>query len=424
MNGNEPATINNWLRTALFLPRQASTVAASIDHLHFFVIITTMLGSAFVGLLAVMYVVKYKKPLGPVRARREHVEPTPIAVELTIAGGLFALFLSWWVIGFMQYMRLRVAPNNSYDIYVTAKQWMWEFSYPEGHHSIVTLYVPTGRPVKLIMTSRDVIHSFFVPDFRVKQDVLPGRYTTMWFEVKEPGRHQVLCAEYCGTNHSAMRAEVIALTPADFVRWLGHDQEDVSSAPPFRQEPAVATELGPSQPESLTRLGEEIAAQEGCLRCHTLDGSPHIGPTWAGLYRADVPLAGGGRAIADEAYLTESMMDPNARLHAGYQSVMPSYLGRLRPAETAALLELIRSLEHVPGQAPRAPAPRAEIVEPAGAIGQPAHPPELPLVQKVPQAPSQPAPALQGLPPPGAQVVPPMQGPVEVGPNGPIGEKQ
>jgi cytochrome c oxidase subunit II len=344
--------INEWLRRALFLPPQSSTVASAIDHLHYFVIITTMLGSAFVGFLAVYFVIRYRRRRGQA-AQREVVWQPPGWVEWAIAGVLFSMFIGWWAIGFFQYLRLRVPPPDTYDIYVTAKQWMWKFSYQDGHHSIAALYVPAGRPVKLIMTSRDVIHSFYVPDFRVKQDVLPGRYVTTWFEVKEPGRHAILCAEYCGTNHSSMRGEVIALAPADFSRWLASElltERSVNNyaAPPYAQEPSLSGENGPSPPESLARLGAGVAAQEGCLRCHTLDGTPHIGPTFAGMWRARVPLKDGTTTVADEAYLTESMMDPNERIHAGFQSVMPSYLGRLRPAETAALLELIRSLEHVP----------------------------------------------------------------------------
>jgi cytochrome c oxidase subunit 2 len=424
-----PGTITGWLRTMLFLPAEASTVAQSIDHLHMLVIIITMLGSAAVGLMSVYFVVRYHhrgEDLTQARPPATQTQ-TPPRVEWALALGLFALFFAFWIIGFLQYVRVRVAPEDTYDVYVTAKQWMWKFAYADGNHSIARLYVPAGRPVKLIMTSRDVIHSFFVPDFRLKQDVLPGRYTTLWFTVPTPGTHQVLCAEYCGTSHSTMRAEVIALDGADFARWLAAGPRDVESAPPVREIPAVSTELGPSRVQSLVRLGELVAAQQGCLRCHTLDGAPHIGPTWAGLYRASIPLAEGGTVVADEAYLTESMMDPLARRHAGYATVMPSYLGRLRPAEVAALLALIKSLRDVRGQAATGPAtappaagpPSATLPPPpAGALGQPAQP-SLPLLQPVPASPAAPAPASQGLPPPGAPVLPPLRGAVEIGPEGP-----
>ena len=416
-------TITNWLRTALFLPPESSTVAQGIDHLHMFVIITTMIGSTGIALLALWYMIRNHHRGEDLSLGRspETQRQTPPRVEWGIAFGLFTLFISFWVIGFMQYVRIRVAPEDTYDIYVTAKQWMWKFSYADGNHTISRLYVPAGRPVKLIMTSRDVIHSFFVPDFRLKQDVVPGRYTTLWFEVPKPGTHQVLCAEYCGTNHSTMRAEVIALDGADFARWLSQNREHTETPPPYREEPAVSLQLGPSEPMSLVRLGEEVAAQQGCLRCHTLDGTPHIGPTWAGLYMARVPLKGGGEVVADEAYLTESMMDPLARVHAGYATVMPSYLGRLRPAETGALLALIKSLQHVRGQEPsQLGFARTGVTPPAGMMGQPPGQPAQPALQEVPFAPAQPQPESQGLPPPGAPVMPPLTGTVEVGPNGPI----
>jgi cytochrome c oxidase subunit 2 len=370
--------MNEWLRTVLFLPPQASTIAPSIDHLHYFVILTTMGGATFIALLAFYFIVRYRRVREP---QPEEPPTTPGWMEGIIVGGLFSLFIAWWLIGFMQYVRLRVPPAKTYDIYVTAKQWMWKFGYADGRHTVAELYVPTGRAVKLLMTSRDVIHSLYVPDFRLKQDVIPGRYTTLWFEVKEPGRHDIFCAEYCGTNHSMMRAQVIALEPADFERWLASAPDAVAeeSPAPFRQLPAIVETLGPSKPTSLARLGEQVAAQEGCLRCHTLDGAPHIGPTWAGVYHAEVPLEGGAMAIADDAYLTESMMDPRAKIRRGFKAVMPSYLGRLRPAEVAAILELIKSIKDTPPPA---------------------------------------APFSQGLPPPNVPALPPMEGEVTVGPEG------
>ncbi len=422
------ATITNWLRTILFLPPESSSVAQGIDHLHMFVIITTMIGSSAVGVMALAFLVRYRhrgEDLAKGRPR-DTQESTPAWVEWGVALGLFSLFFAWWVIGFCQYVRVRVAPPNTYDIYVTGKQWMWKFAYPDGHHSISKLYVPAGRPVKLIMTSRDVIHSFFVPDFRLKQDVVPGRYTTLWFNVPEAGRHEILCAEYCGTEHSTMRAELVALDGADFGRWLERGDDATETTPPYRETPQSPLALGPSRPLELVRLGEEVAAQQGCLRCHTLDGTPHIGPTFAGLYGATVPLEGGGTVVADEAYLTESMMDPLARRHAGFQTVMPSYLGRLEPAEVAALVALIKSLADVRGQEPAQLAlpPPEGATEPAGRIGVPPSQEPEPRLQPSPRAPGEPDPASQGLPPPGAPVMPRPVGRVTVGPNGVGGQEQ
>lgn len=334
--------MNDLLRRMLFLPPQSSTEAAHIDQLHYFVIIITMAGAGFVFLLGIVFLIRY-------RARTQRYSPDetttpqgfPRWLEVGMAVSLLGLFVLWWVIGFMQYVRIRTPPPDTMDVYVTAKQWMWKFAYPDGRHTLATLYVPSGRPIKLIMTSRDVIHSFFVPDFRLKQDVLPGRYTTLWFQARQPGRHDILCAEFCGTSHSTMRAQVVVLSPTDYARWLSGAQ------------PGSAD--GAATQSSLVKAGEAASAQQGCLRCHTLDGSPHIGPTWAGMYMSTVPLQDGGKAVADEAFITESMMDPRAKVHTGFAPVMPSYKGLISPADTAAIVELIKSLRGVPGRATTPP---------------------------------------------------------------------
>jgi len=343
--------MNGFLRQILFLPPQQSTIAYDLDWLHYLVILTTMAGAVLVTLFGGYYVVRYRRRLPePDRPNVDAGARPHFLYKLGALVILATLFLVFWIIGVGQYMRIRVAPADSMVVYVTAKKWMWKFAYPEGARAIGTLYVPTGRPVELVMTSRDVIHSFFVPSFRIKQDVLPGRYTTLWFQAIEPGSYQILCAEYCGTGHSTMRGEVVALDPSDYARWLGGAAPagpDIEA--PRYEEPALGNPgaASPRSPLVLARVGERVAAEHGCLRCHTLDGSPHIGPTWAGLYRSIVPLERGGDVVADEAYLTESIMDPAAKIHRGFQPVMPSYLGRLDAPETAAIVELIRDLRDV-----------------------------------------------------------------------------
>jgi len=348
--------VNAFLRALLFLPPQSSTVAVELDALHYFVILLTMAGATLVTLVGLYFLVKYRRRLPEPAAPNAESSARPhFLYKLSALAVLALLFLTWWVVGARQFMRLRVAPEGARDVYVTAKQWMWKFAYPEGARSISTLYVPVGRPVRLIMTSRDVIHSFFVPDFRVKQDVLPGRYTTMWFEVRAPGTYQILCTQYCGTNHSTMRGEVVALPPEDFERWLGGQAPPPGGerlSGPRYADPSLglAGAAAPRQDVDLARVGERVAAVEGCLRCHTVDGTVHIGPTWAGLYDALVPLEGGGEVVADVAYLTESIMDPQARIHRGYLPVMPSYQGKLDAPETAAIVEYIKSLREVPAE--------------------------------------------------------------------------
>jgi cytochrome c oxidase subunit 2 len=334
--------MNEFLRRLLFLPEQASTVSKSIDHLHYFVIITTMVGATVITFVGGWFLIRYRRRNGEA-TRQTEAPHAPAWMELGMVALLLSLFVGWWGIGFVQYVRMRVPPPNTLDIYLTAKQWMWKFAYSDGHHSIAVLYVPAGRPVKLIMTSRDVIHSFYVPDFRVKQDVVPGRYTTVWFQADRPGTHDILCAEYCGANHSTMRGQVVVLDPADYERWLESGRVAEDEGPRY-VEPSVVGELAPAEPMELAKQGVQVAARAGCLRCHTLDGTPHIGPTWAGLYRSTVQLTNGATVVADEAYLTESMMDPMVKIVAGYQPVMPSFQGRIDAGETAALVELIKSL--------------------------------------------------------------------------------
>jgi cytochrome c oxidase subunit 2 len=317
------------MRRLLMLPPQASTMARGLDYLHYFVIITTMIGAVAVAALSLYFIVRYRES-----AHRDDDPPadpraggTSTWLEVTVFGGLLALFVTWWIIGFSQYVRIVEPPPDSMTVYVVGKQWMWSFAYPHGGGSVGVLYVPVGRPVKLIMTSRDVIHSFYVPAFRMKHDVVPGRYYTAWFEARAPGSYPIECAEYCGVSHSRMLGEVHVLAPEAYAQWLVGQ---------------------PPRTSDLVEAGRDVAARRGCLNCHTLDGQPHIGPTWAGLYGSQVQLQGGVTVVADGAYLTRSMMDPQADVVAGYRSVMPTYRGILEQPEVAALLELMRSLQTQP----------------------------------------------------------------------------
>jgi cytochrome c oxidase subunit 2 len=326
--------MNEFLRDILLLPPQGSSLAQEVDLLHYFVVGTTMLGSTAVAVVVLYFAVRYREVDTGGIDPSTHEFKMPWTLELTLIGGLFGLFLLWWWIGVRQYTEMREAPEDSIEIYVVAKQWMFKFTYPEGNASISTLYIPAHRPVKLFMTSRDVIHSFYLPDFRVKQDILPGQYTTIWFEALEPGIYTILCAEFCGTGHSTMRGEVVALETSAYEVWLAGER-----GRPKRS--------APQQPLDLVSLGERTAALYGCLRCHTTDGSPHIAPSFGGLYDSTVPLTDGRVVIADGRYITESMMDPLAKIHRGEDPVMPSYQGLLEPADVAAIVEFIRSLRHV-----------------------------------------------------------------------------
>jgi cytochrome c oxidase subunit 2 len=370
--------MNELLRRLLVLPPQASTMARNIDFLHYFVIITTMLGAALVAALSLYYMVRYRESAhrgtNPTPDLRPHHSLGGVSLwfELSLFGGLLGLFVTWWIIGFAQYVRIAEPPPDSMTIYVVGKQWMWSFAYPHGGGSVGVLYVPVGRPVKLILTSRDVIHSFYVPDFRVKMDAIPGRSTQIWFEATEPGHHTVFCAEMCGAGHSLMRAEVVALADADYERTLA-GLTPIDLAAPVQGE-AIPFEAEPRAQLSLASMGQRIATQAGCFRCHTVDGTPHIGPTWAGLYQARIPLQDGTQVIGDDAYLTSSMMDPAGQLHRGFTAVMPSYQGLLSAPEIGAIVEYIHTLRDVTRDRGEAPLPlpvqgNVPLVQPLPGLG-------------------------------------------------------
>jgi cytochrome c oxidase subunit II len=324
----------SWLRILLFLPEERSTVAAEVDHLHFFVILTTLLASTAIGMTGLYYLVRYR--------RRTEWDRTPRVVptwsfEMLVIGVPLGFFLTWFVLGFRQFIHIVTPPPGSMDVYVTPKQWMWEFAYPGGPNAIESLRVPARRPVRLLMTSRDVIHSFFVPEFRVKQDVLPGRYTVAWFEATDPGIYPILCAEYCGAGHSVMRGEVVVMRPEDFDAWMERAT---------RGDARAADTPGPGRRGrgDMVREGRRLALDLECLRCHTIDGTAHIGPSWLGLFDRRERLSTGDIVVVDEAYITESMMDPMAKIVAGYKPVMPTYQGRVDGPDSAAIVEYIKSL--------------------------------------------------------------------------------
>jgi cytochrome c oxidase subunit 2 len=328
--------MNGLLRALLDLPPQASTFAYGIDLLHCFVIGTTMLGATFVFGMALFFLIRNRRRRpGELTAELRASAP----MEMTLIGGLLTIFLVFWIVGATQYDRMMTPPANAIPVYVTAKQWMWKFEYADGRASMDVLTVPVDRPIKLIMNSRDVIHSFYVPAFRVKHDVVPGRYYAAWFQATTPGNYDIRCAEYCGVSHSNMLGSVHVLSAADYAKWL--------------------TSTTPGEARDLVAEGLDVAARRGCLSCHTVDGQRHIGPTWAGLYGSSVRLADGRTVIADDGYLTKSMMEPHADVVEGFQAVMPTYRGVLPEPEVAALVELMESLKDRP-IAPSVTLPRVQ----------------------------------------------------------------
>ena len=308
----------------LALPPEASTASKGIDALHATVISISVLGAIGVALLVGRYVIAYR--------RRDDATTTPrieasASREIALSTAIFALFTAFWVVGFRQYVRIESPPENAMTVYVTAKQWMWELAYDDGTSEQGLLVVPIGTPVKLVMTSRDVIHSFYVPAFRLKQDVLPGRYVTLWFQATELGDFDIFCAEYCGTSHSNMHGVVRVLSQADFDAWK-----------------AAARNDAPDEAKLSTR-GAAIAARRQCLACHSVDGSAKLGPSWRGLYGSMQRTSDGREVRVDDAYLARSILDPNADRAAGYANEMPSYKGLLEADEITAIVAYVRSLK-------------------------------------------------------------------------------
>jgi cytochrome c oxidase subunit 2 len=332
--------INELLRKLLFLPAQASQWARELDYLHYFVFVTSMLGAWVTLATATVFVFRYQ--------RKQEQQTTPIVDPKPIHEAVFiglplVLFLSYFAIGYPQYVRLQTPPKGAIDVYVQGKKWMWKFAYPGGPNSTDVLRVPAGRPVRLLLTSRDVIHSFYVPALRMKQDALPGRYTQTWFNADAPGRYPIFCAEYCGLGHSSMLGELVVMPAEEWDIWM--EQQRRGSQPQAQDGRPVGIENEDLR-GSLVEQGRRIAAVQGCFKCHTVDGTQHIGPTWLDLFGRSVKLEGGKTIVADEAYLTRSMMEPNAEVVAGYKdkAVMPTYQGKLAAPEAAAITEFIKSL--------------------------------------------------------------------------------
>ncbi|NBD13922.1 MULTISPECIES: cytochrome c oxidase subunit II [Corallococcus] len=321
----------------LFLPERASTFAERVDFLHYFVVGTTMVMSAGVGLAALFMFFRYRRR--EAHQTTEYVVPD-LKTEFLFVSVPLVFFLAWFAIGFRDFTWYTTPPKDSMDVYVMGKQWMWKFSYPEGPNGVNVLHVPANRPVRLLITSRDVIHSFYVPSFRIKMDALPGRYTQAWFEATKPGTYQVLCTEYCGLSHSKMLAEVVVLAPEDYENWLKEQQRGRLQD---RQDALADTSLVPPVAR-MAEQGQKLVGTQGCLKCHSVDGSKHIGPTFLGLYERTERLDDGQEIRVDEAYITQSMMDPGAHIVAGYQNVMPTYQGKLQGPESAAIVEYIKTL--------------------------------------------------------------------------------
>jgi len=297
-------------------PQRASSTAGNVDALFIFLIIVSGLMTLLVFSAIIYFAARYRHRKGVLA---EQVEGS-IPLELTwtiIPLGVFMVIFAW---GAVVYFKSRTPPRDAAEVYVVAKQWMWKLEHAEGQREINELHVPVGRDVKLIMTSQDVIHSFFVPAFRMKQDVLPGRYTVLWFRATNPGTYHLFCAQYCGTQHSGMIGNIVVMEPAQYEAWMSGGSN------------------GP-----LSAGGEKIFAELGCATCHRMD-SQGRGPNLQGVFGKPVQLEDGRMVTADENYIRESILDPGAKVVKGFKPVMPTFQGLVSEEQVNALVAYVKSL--------------------------------------------------------------------------------
>lgn len=308
-------------------PPQASTVAGQVDALVLFLLVVSALITSVIFACIVVFCVKYRR-----RPGNDIGQPAgrTAAIEVTWTLVPMALSMIPFVWGARIYLAEAQPPTDALEIYVVAKQWIWKTEQPGGQAEINALHVPLGRAVKLTMTSQDVIHSFYVPAFRVKADVLPGRYTTLWFQATQPGEFRLFCSQYCGTDHSAMIGSVVVLTPGEYAAWLTS---------------------GSSATNSPAAQGRKLFSQYGCVDCHEADRAPNL----QGVFGRPVLLSDGTTVIADENYVRESMLAPSAKIVNGYQPIMPSFAGLLSEDDIVQLLAYIKSIGPAPGDGPPSP---------------------------------------------------------------------
>jgi len=305
------------------LPPARSTMAGEIDGLFYFINVTSFILLAGITFAIIFFSWKYK--------RKSEDDVTPVIThnsKLEITWAVIPLILVLIVFGwaFTGYMNVTTPPDDAYEIRVVGKSWLWEFHYSNGNVSINELNVPVNRPVKLIMSSDDVLHSLYIPDFRVKMDVLPNRYTSLWFEATETGESIIFCTEYCGTQHSNMLAMTVVHTQESFETWLEEGDTIDEDMPPAER-------------------GEALVVRNGCTACHSADGSPGVGPTFAGLWMSDRTMQDGQVITADENYIRESILEPNENITEGYDPVMPSYQGTISDRQIDDIIEYLKSLE-------------------------------------------------------------------------------
>jgi len=299
----------------LLFPPSASTAATHLDRLMLALTLLMSTVIIIVGALLVVFCIRYRRGA---RMPRANAPSRSRRIELIWSTGPLLVFLGIYAWAAHDFLELARVPADAMPVFVVAKQWMWKLEHANGRREISELHVPVGRPVRLTMTSQDVIHSFYVPAFRIKQDVVPGRYTTLWFEATQTGEYDLFCAEYCGTQHSLMRGRIVVMSPADFAAWL---------------------DRGTQQP-SMAQRGFALFRSYGCDGCHGANSSVHA-PKLDGVAGRTVALADGRNITADDTYLRDSILLPARDVVAGYAPIMPSYAGQIDEADLMAIIRYL-----------------------------------------------------------------------------------
>jgi cytochrome c oxidase subunit II len=334
---------------------QASTFAAEVDLIYFFMV--ALCGVIAFAVVAVMIYlgVRYRRtPENTVGA--DIHGSTALEIFWSVIPFFIVMFIFAW--GTSLYFKLEIPPANSTEVFVTGKQWMWKIQHMNGRREINNLHVPVGEPIKLTMASEDVIHSFYVPAFRTKADVVPGRYSTLWFEATAVGQYHLFCAEYCGTEHSRMIGSVTVMDPAEYESWLttGNAAPIEATATGSAVQTGTATGAAPVAEAAAggsatpVQIGAKLFQEKACFTCH-LSTPGGIGPILANVPGHEIELASGEKVIADDGYLRESILTPMAKVVKGYPPAMPTFQGQLSEEQVMALIAYIKSMANPPGSA-------------------------------------------------------------------------
>jgi len=302
-------------------PDGASSLSGRVDALYLASVGIAVFFTALICFLILYHAIKYRRGS---RADRSNPVTHNTALEAVWIGVPLVIALSLFAGGTVVLFEMFDLPPNAADIYVLGRQWMWELRHPEGRREINELHVPVGRPIRLMMTSQDVIHSFYIPAFRTKQDVVPGRYTSLWFRATKPGRYHLFCAEYCGTKHSGMIGSVVAMGPAEFQQWLEEGGTGMTEEP-------------------MSVAGERLFRRLGCSGCHGVNASVRA-PLLDGVYGHPVALEDGRFVTADERYIRDSILLPQSRVAAGYKPVMPTFQGHIGEDELLKIIAYIKAI--------------------------------------------------------------------------------